>query len=326
MAPWVLEFLYSQFFVTPQYPDYDWNGKTAVVTGSNVGLGYEAVHHLVRLGASKVIIACRSLDKGEAAMAKIIAEQKCSPDVLEVWLLDLMSYESVRQFADRCKTLPRIDAFVENAGIATRNWFTAEGHESTITTNVVSTFYLALLMIPILKQSATKHNIQPRLVIVSSEVHFLTPFKERKNPKIFDALDSEKLSNMGDRYNLSKLLEVYVVREWAHKEKYMGSKDYPIILNMLNPGFCHSELMREVPTLGAIVKGLLARTSEVGSRTLVHAASAGTETHGEFLSDCKPKTPAKLVVGPEGPGLQEKFWLELKDVLEGIQPGITNNF
>lgn len=49
----------------------------------------------------------------------------------------------------------------------------AEGYESTITVNVISTFLMALLLLPTLKRTATKFNVQPKLVIVSSDAHFM---------------------------------------------------------------------------------------------------------------------------------------------------------
>lgn len=64
-------------------------------TGANVGLGKEATRHYVRLGASKVIIACRSVEKGESAK-KDIETSTGRKGVLEVWQLDLQNYDSVR--------------------------------------------------------------------------------------------------------------------------------------------------------------------------------------------------------------------------------------
>jgi retinol dehydrogenase-12 len=108
-------FLYSQFFVTPKYPDTSCKGQTLIVTGANTGLGLEASRHLVRLGAEKVILACRNLEKGEAAVRDIEASTKRT-GVAEVWSLDLSSFESVKEFAKRVDGLKRIDAIVENAG------------------------------------------------------------------------------------------------------------------------------------------------------------------------------------------------------------------
>lgn len=113
----ILTFLYSQLFVTPKYPEQSCKGQVYIVTGANTGLGFEAARHLVRLGADKVILACRNLEKGEAAV-KDIEESTKRIGVAEVWSLDLSSFESVKEFAKKVDTLPRIDAIVENAGMS----------------------------------------------------------------------------------------------------------------------------------------------------------------------------------------------------------------
>ena len=123
-------FFYSQFFVTPPVPSTDCTGKTIIVTGANVGLGKEAARHYVRLNSEKVILACRSLEKGEAAKQEIEGTTKRT-GVVEVWQLDLGSYESVKEFAERAKSLRRLDSIVENAGISTMKYKAVQGNEST---------------------------------------------------------------------------------------------------------------------------------------------------------------------------------------------------
>ncbi|KAK5275948.1 hypothetical protein LTR16_011942, partial [Cryomyces antarcticus] len=90
-------------------PYYDCTGKTIIVTGANVGLGFEAAKHFVRLGAEKVVLGVRSLEKGEAAKKRIEGREKRS-GVVEVWIVDLLSYESVKEFAKRADGLRRLDA------------------------------------------------------------------------------------------------------------------------------------------------------------------------------------------------------------------------
>ena len=167
-----------------------------------MGLGLEAARHFVRLKAEKVILGVRNLEKGEAAK-KSIQESTNRTNVVEVWQLDLTSYDSTKQFAKKAETsLKRIDALVENAGIAKRVYRVAEDNEATITTNVVSTFLLALMMLPKLRETASRFNTTPRLVVVSSEVHFYTTFPERKAENIFKTLNDKETANMGDRYQL----------------------------------------------------------------------------------------------------------------------------
>lgn len=92
-----------------------------------------------------------------------------------------------------------MDVLVENAGIAASKFAMAEDNEATITVNVTSTFLLALLMLPKLRETARKFETLPHLAVVSSEVHFCTDLPERKEPNILEALADEKKSNMNDR-------------------------------------------------------------------------------------------------------------------------------
>jgi retinol dehydrogenase-12 len=200
-------------------------------------------------------------------------------------------------------------------GISTEKFQLFEGQESTITVNVISTFLLALLVLPALKRSSQKYNIQPRLTIVASEVHHWTD-------SIFEALATPELSEMGIRYPVSKLMDVFATRALVEKT----SSSYPVTINTLNPGFCYSELSREHSGIAfQLMYKLLARTTEVGSRTLVTAALASHETHGQYMSNGLVEEPSKFVRSEEGRKTQEKVWAELSAKLEQIQPGILKN-
>lgn len=239
----VTRFFYSQFFITPPEPTVDFGGKTILVTGSNVGLGKEAARHFTRLGASSVILAVRSLEKGEAAR-KDIESSTGHKDVVKVMHLDMSSYQSVLDFATKAsKELQRIDVAVLNAGVIRGAWEVFEKDESTITVNVVSTFLLAFALLPKLTETAKKFNTRPTLTIVSSEVHEWASFSEAKDPngKIFDNLNEAVVNRKGvslpNRYNVSKLLEVLFVRALCEKKP---QDQIPVSINLVNPGFCHS--------------------------------------------------------------------------------------
>lgn len=85
--------------------------------------------------------------------------------------MDLNSYASVKAICKRAEELKRLDIVVENAGIAVPTYEEVEGMESTITVNVISTFLMALLLLPTLRKSALKYNTIPHLVIVASDAH-----------------------------------------------------------------------------------------------------------------------------------------------------------
>jgi len=146
--------LFMQLFQSLPYPTSSFVGKTVIVTGSNTGLGKEAARHIARLGAETLILAVRSLEKGELAKQDIERTTKCGKDVIQVWYLDLASYSSVLEFVDRAAKLPRIDALLANASIAAMNYAVAEDNESTLTVNVISTFLLVLAMLPKMKETA----------------------------------------------------------------------------------------------------------------------------------------------------------------------------
>ena len=315
-------FLYSQLFVTPAYPTASFAGQTVIVTGSNVGLGKEAARHIVRLGVAKVILAVRNTKAGEEAKKDIETSTNCDSSVIEVWILDLSSYESVKLFAKRASKLPRIDVLLENAGVAAETFSLIEGHERNIAINVISTFLLALLLLPKLKSSAEQFGTKPRLTNISSEVHGHTKFAQWKEPSIFSTLDNESKTLMSERYPISKLLQILTIRQIAPKLEGSG-----VILNVLNPGLCHSQLSRDSGWFLTITKFFLARTTEVGSRTLVAAAAAGQESHGKYMTDglVDDSALSDFVRSEDGKRASEKVWKELIEILESIQPGITNN-
>lgn len=166
------------------YPQNDFSGQTVIVTGGNVGLGLEAARHFVRLNATKVILACRSRERGERAKADIERSTRRTGGggggggggaVVEVWPVDLGNFDSVKEFCRRADRLDRLDVVVENASVAmvAPEGTLAEGYECTITVNVISTFLMALLLLPTLRRTAAKFNTLPRLTIVSSDAHFM---------------------------------------------------------------------------------------------------------------------------------------------------------
>ncbi|KAF2713326.1 NAD(P)-binding protein [Pleomassaria siparia CBS 279.74] len=287
LASFVIHFLYSQIFVQFPYPSTDFTGQTIIITGSNTGLGLEAARHIVRLGAAKVILAVRSISKGEAAAADIF--ESTGKNVVEIWQLDLSSYTSVIAFGSRIWSLNRLDAFIQNAGILTTNFSLAEDNESIITTNVVSTTMLALLVLPKLRQTAEEFNIRTRLSFNGSDLQYIARFKEAKRPgSLFDALNRKEDSNMSDRYPVSKLLLLYTVRELAARSPITPESN--VIITYFTPGACRTEIHRQKASwlkraaLWAF-NNCICRTAEVGSRTLVHSVDArlGINAHGAFL-------------------------------------------
>ena len=76
-----------------------------ITTGSNTGLGREPARHVARLGAAKIILAVRTMSKGEATVADIVRITDSKASRFEVWPLDLRNFESVKVFGERVQRL-----------------------------------------------------------------------------------------------------------------------------------------------------------------------------------------------------------------------------
>ncbi|KGO45156.1 Short-chain dehydrogenase/reductase SDR [Penicillium expansum] len=318
--------LFSNTFIKLPYPEGDLSGQTIIVTGSNQGLGFEASRHLLRLGVGKLIMAVRDLVKGEAAKRELLQSTSREESSVEVWLLDMDSYFSVKSFASRAATLPRLDALLANAGIFTHTFSMSEEDEKTITVNVVSTFLLVLLLVPKLRESASKFNITPRIAIPNSGLHYMASL-EQLDPKneggIFKSLNNKEATNMSGRYPLSKLLVLFGVRAFANQ--FANGKAPLVIINTPNPSFCKSQLARETDNFGQrVFEKVLARTTEEGSRTLVHGILADEKSNGQYLTDCHVHSPSCIVTDKKGVMIQEAFFKELVTKLEKIAPGVTS--
>ncbi len=316
-------FVRSQLFHTPPYPTHSFAGQTVVVTGANSGLGLEAARLYVRQGASTVIITSRSAAKGEAAKRDIEATEN-RPGVVQVWDLDLSSFASVRAFAKRCETLPRLDIVVENAGICQGTLARFEGHEAHVTINVISTFFLLLLLLPTLRARAARNNgAKPVLTINTSETHHWAKLPAQKDPRgIFKTLDDEKTTDMGARYYESKLLQILVLRHLT-RHVIKNRFRYPVVINCVTPGLCKTALIKDMGVAPVIMSALLGRRVDVGARTLVNATYlCGDESAGEYIADDRIGSPSPLVRSKEGEVLARRVWDELVALLEEMEPGI----
>ncbi|KAK4149226.1 hypothetical protein C8A00DRAFT_38175 [Chaetomidium leptoderma] len=328
-----VHFLQRQFRSLPA-PTASYAGRTVIVTGANGGLGLEAARHFTRLGAARLILACRSTERGEAAKADIeqsllLTDSLHTGTVIEVWPLDLCSFDSVRAFCRRAdKELERLDVLLANAAmLAIDGVQMAEGYEMQVTTNVISNFLMVLMLLPLMRRTAGRWNVEPSVSVVSSEMHFFTRFVEKNQPRIFECFRPG--GAMFERYGTTKLLDILVVQELAERLDASSAGSSPIVVNTANPGLCKSSLFRHVNMVVRAALGLvmfvMARTMEHGSRALLAAAAAGRESHGRYVDSGTVDDPSSFVMSEEGKAVQKRVWAELMEILEGIEPGVTAN-
>jgi NAD(P)-dependent dehydrogenase (short-subunit alcohol dehydrogenase family) len=305
----ILSNLFIKLPPAQAHPDLP--NQTVIVTGSNTGLGLEASRHLLRLGVNKLIMAVRSPEKGEAAKRDLLASTDRPASTVEVWALDMDSPASIQAFAARAAAeLPRLDGVLANAGIMTEQFTRGgDGHERTLTVNVVGTFLLCLLLLPTMRASARKTGQPCTFTIPNSGLHYTSPLAELQSTpaheSLLERLDDQGKANMAGRYPLSKLLVLWGVRELAARVGTPSSSSSggkakgerkgagpEVIINSPNPSYCMSNLGRDgrVGAAWDAADKYLARTTEEGGRTLYHGLFAGVESHGQYLTNCHVQT------------------------------------
>jgi retinol dehydrogenase-12 len=266
---------------------------------------------------SRLVFACRSLEKGEAAKSEVLAEIGCTNRVtIDVWQVDLDHFDNVRAFCKRLDhELDRIDGFIANAGVELTRYEQSEGLERTLTINIVSTFYMAMAIWHKLQETAKRNNVDTRLSLVGSFIHYMAPEYQLDVPgdiEILESLSDQDTADMRSRYPLSKLV-VHLL--FANMAQYVPAQpdSYRVIVNLVNPGWCGTELGRnkEQGVFERICFGAIGRTSEEGGRTLAHAVTAGRETDREYLSECVVKRQSDYVCSEKGKQIGKRLFDEI---------------
>jgi NAD(P)-dependent dehydrogenase (short-subunit alcohol dehydrogenase family) len=277
----------QMFSSVPAIPtNLDLTGKTVLVTGANVGLGFEAVRHFLRLKPHLLIMGVRSVTKGEAAAA-VLREEFVNARI-EVWELDMESYRSVQAFAARAELeLDRLDVAVLNAGLAKLAFERVEEgarHEITMQVNYLSTALLSLLLLPILRPT-TSSTKPGRLTIVNSGASLPLNLDEpAEGARLLDSFDRPETFDAFGQYGLSKLLIMMFVAKLAQT-----INPDEVILNSTDPGATKgTAFFRDVNSrimniaIGAFM-GLIGRQISDAARIYVHSSLVlGHESHGSW--------------------------------------------
>lgn len=252
-------------------------GKTAIVTGSNTGVGYQTARQLLNLGLSKLILAVRNEQKGNTAAAKL-ATDLAEGASIEVWLLDHSSYDSVVAFAERARGLDRLDIVNLNIAVTFMNqvFNPNTGHDEMIQVNYLSTALLAILLLPIIKEKGKHQGTPGRLTFTSSEASAWTKFSEKTTDgPLLAAFDKANAKlDATDRQWVSKLLGQFFIARLAAEVP-----PSVVLINCASPGTVYdSEFMRGMqensPAVFSIAKFILkyiVNSSAVGARMITDA-------------------------------------------------------
>ena len=233
----------------------DQSGRVAIVTGSNSGIGFEAARELARKGA-RVVLACRSVDRGQEARERILAETP-GADV-EVMQLDLADLDQVREFSRAfLERFDRLDLLINNAGVMVPpEGRTKQGSELQFGINHIGHFALTGRLLGLLLSTPGA-----RVVTVSSQAH-------RQGKMEFDDLDFErrgyrpqaaygqsKLANLLFTFELDRRLTAAradVMAVAAHPGWTVTNlQRHSRLIQALNPLFGMDQAQGALPTLRA---------------------------------------------------------------------------
>ncbi len=252
----------------------DQTGKRILITGANSGIGFEAAQVLVMKGA-EVIMACRSQEKGQAALERI--QQACPQGKVSLMSLDLASLESINSFAEEFKShYDRLDILINNAGVMAPPFAkTTDGFEMQFGTNHLGHFALTGHLLPLLEAAEAG-----RIVVVSSLAH-------RFGKINFSNLNAEKHYMRWPAYGQSKLANLMFAKELQRRLEQAGSN---VIAVAVHPGYSATDLQRYMP--GKSVLNKIAQSQLEGAMPTLYAATDTAIRGGDYI-------------GPDG-------WLEIK--------------
>ncbi|MGV8907347.1 MAG: SDR family oxidoreductase [Propionicimonas sp.] len=271
------------YYTVPQQ-----DGHRFIVTGANSGTGREAARRLALAGA-EVVLAVRSLDKGEEAKAAILREAPSA--TLDVRRLDLADLASIREFAAGILVDARpLHGLVNNAGvmIPPRRFETADGFELQFGTNFLGPFALTNLLLPAL--------------LATPGARVATMSSTAANVGGIDFADLNwrtRKYSAGRAYAQSKLADLLLGR---HLATIAQERRWELLSTIAHPGFTRTNLQTAGRNLGRDADAQLppvrhtivpSQGVETGAEPLLFAATSPQAKQGSYYG------PSRLaVVGP----------------------------
>ena len=266
--------------------DMDLSGRRVLVTGGASGLGEETVRVMAARGAS-LVVAARDMDKGAAAVDRIIADTPTAD--IEVMELDLANLDSIRAFATLfVRDYEVLDLLINNAGVmACPKGKTEDGFEMQFGTNHLGHFLLTSRLMPALLASA-REGREPRVITLSSRAHHFAGV-DLDDPN-YQHAEYDKWQ----AYGRSKSANALFARELARRYAEHGLQSYSV-----HPGGIVTNLGRhltedDITALRARIeadakesdKPAGFKTIPQGAATTCYAATADlTEHNGAYLEN-----------------------------------------
>jgi NAD(P)-dependent dehydrogenase (short-subunit alcohol dehydrogenase family) len=251
------------------------NGRIAIVTGANSGLGFDTALALAGKGCS-VVLACRNLDKAKAAQEKILARHPKAR--IECLALDLGSLKSVRAFAASfSKSHKKLDLLINNAGIMMPPYSLSEdGFESQMAANYLGHFALTGLLLPLLSKTPGS-----RVVSLSSLAHNGGAIR-------FDDINFKNGYNKRAAYGQSKLACLMFAYELDRRLRKAGFKTLSVAAH---PGVAATNLAQQFPRLLSVFFPLVGQSAARGALPTLYAALGADINGGDY---CGPRSMRQM--------------------------------
>jgi NAD(P)-dependent dehydrogenase (short-subunit alcohol dehydrogenase family) len=278
---------FQAFYSRQNQRKMDHQLKHVLITGANEGIGKATAMALAKKGFA-VIMACRNMEKAEAALAEI--KNGSGNSNIELLPLDLSDLNSVQKAARLYRErYTRLDVLLNNAGIITSVLEkTAQGFERQFGVNHLGHYLLTRLLLDMVQAAP-----EPRIVNVSSHLHY-------RRKLDFGTLRGENADSYDgiNAYGQSKLANILFTRELARR--YPG-----IACNALHPGVVRTRFGNKPGSFYSpfwtLFKPFLV-TVEKGARTsvlLASDASVAGVTGKYFWPRMGARYPSRTAQNPE---------------------------
>lgn len=280
--------------------------RIALVTGANSGMGLSTTLALVKKDIF-VVMLCRSLERGEAAVEYIKTESK--KQNLALLQCDLGDINDIYRDCEKFKEeYPHLDILVNNAGgLYFNRSETKDGLETTFGVCHIGHFLLTNLLLDHMSENG-------RIVMVGSVAH--------KVGKIdFDDLEMKKGYSIAKAYSRAKLCNMLFTKELSRRLANTG-----ITINCVHPGAVITNIgatqrkdkigVSSIRKLAGNILKVFVKTPEQGAATAIYVATSDEceGISGEYFSNCKVAKASSKASDKE---LAKRLW-EVSEQITGL--------
>lgn len=278
----------------------DMHGKVCIVTGCSSGIGRETALALAEMGAT-IIMAVRSLERGQAALEYIL--QETNEPHIELMKCDVASRTSIERFASEFTgKFDSLHVLVNNAGaVFSRRQVTEDGFERTLAVNYLGPFLLTRELLPILKSSAPS-----RVINLCSGLY-------KSGSVVLDDLQSEAKYSSQQVYRNSKLM--VLMHTYSLAKKLEGSG---VSVNAVLPGFVATNLGKNSGSrMQSLMFGMMKPfqlSPKEGAETSVYVATS-SEVEGISGKCFSKKQVTATTETSNDESLQKMLWSKTLEIL-----------